>query len=238
MFHFLRPSRLFAFISDIHLERWSKNTYTYPIFNAYKTRGLFLAGDIGWPSMPNYTRFLEYCAYEFPKVFLIAGNHEYDRYKVSDYWIVEETIREIVAKIPNKNVVFLQNEKYQLCENYTILGSTLWSDRVNTELHETSVAWLKNEIQRENKPKHQFIVMTHYVPTQMLIEPHYVNNYKNHRNFYSNLEYLIKPPVAHWICGHSHSIQEKKCNSVSLHMNCDPKAKEVKYLELPPIATR
>jgi predicted MPP superfamily phosphohydrolase len=238
MFHFLRPSRLFAFISDIHLERWSKNTYTYPIFNSFKTRGIFLAGDIGWPSMPNYARFLEYCAFEFPKVFIIAGNHEYDRYKLSDYWIVEETIREIVAKIPNKNVVFLQNEKYELCENYSILGSTLWSERVNSDLHEKSVEWLKSEIEEERKNNREVIILTHHVPTRLLIEPHYVNNYKNYRNFYSNLEYLIKPPVAHWICGHSHSIQEKICNSVTLHMNCDLKGKEVKYLELPPITTR
>lgn len=254
MFHFLRASRLFAYISDIHLERWPKNTftycYTYPIFNSHKTRGLFLAGDIGRPSMPNYARFLEYCAFEFPKVFLIAGNHEYDRYKVSEYWIVEETIREIVEKIPNQNVVFLQNEKYDLCQDYSILGTTLWSERVNGELHKESVTWLKSEIERESqsqnqsqnediqdKRKRSLIVMTHHVPTKLLIEERYINNYKNHRNFYSNLEYLIKPPVAHWICGHSHSIQEKTYNSVSLHMNSEPKTNEVKYLELPAIAT-
>ena len=65
-----------------------------------------------------------------------------------------------------------------------------------------------------------------------LIQTYFVFNKK------ANLEYLIKPPVAHWICGHSHSIQEKICNSVTLHMNCDLKGKEVKYLELPPITTR
>jgi len=50
---------------------------------------------------------------------------------------------------------------------------------------------------------HTAIVVTHYLPTEQLLEPEYQG--ERWRSCYaSNVEYLIRSPVKVWICGHGH----------------------------------
>ena len=67
-----------------------------------------------------------------------------------------------------------------------------------------------------------------------MIEDFYIKKYKTHRNFYSNLEYLIDRPISHWICGHSHSVQTVIINNIEVHMNCfgNPVKKNTNILDL------
>lgn len=227
-------SRVYAHISDIHLEKWLP--YHKPKFRHQippeQTYGILMSGDIGYPHMSNYRDFLHMTSNTFPNVYLISGNHEYD--KASPISYIDDTISEIVEKIPNKNVYFLNNTNFKLSNSYSLLGTTLWSQRVKTELFEKNVEWLKENIEDVKNNNKKCVVMTHHTPSKLMIEDFYIKKYKSHRNFYSNLEYLIDRPISHWICGHSHSIQTVIINNIEVHMNCfgNPVKKNTNILDL------
>jgi len=68
------------------------------------------------------------------------------------------------------------------------------------------------------------IVMTHYLPTYKLILEQFQNN-RNIDRFATNLDYLIKPPVKYWLCGHTHCRYETKINGVNIGVNSYTKMK-------------
>lgn len=206
---------LYAYISDVHLERWHPQIiptikHTIP---PCETKGLVLAGDIGNPFQTNYRNFLKLCAETYKQVYFTTGNHEYDKHTNA---AVEKQVVSIADEI--ENLHYLQNT-VAIMEDEMLFGSTLWSNRVQPGLHLDAKNALLDAIEEARMAEVNLLVMTHYVPSRQLIEPRY-RNYKNHRNFYSDLENLMEPPVVCWICGHSHSIQTKKINNVFLGMNC------------------
>ena len=72
----LKSISLIQYVSDLHLEKKINNRSIIA-----KKPYLILAGDIGYPFQNNYKNFLLHMSYIFNKVFLIAGNHEYDLLK-------------------------------------------------------------------------------------------------------------------------------------------------------------
>ncbi len=220
--------RKFKYISDLHLER-VKGNYFPKISNNSNANTLFIAGDLGNPFHKNYKSFLKYSSGNFDKIFLITGNHEYyhkDMKKVLD---VDNKINDIVNDIPN--VSFL-NRTCGEVDDYMVLGTTLWADgfrhyenggklsnfgKFAYNRHKSDVRWLRNNIFNKNINK-KLIVMTHYLPTYQLI----LNKFRNHKNldrFATDLDYLIKPPVKYWICGHTHCQYETKINNVNFGIN-------------------
>ena len=63
---------LTQYISDLHLEK------NFPRNIKAEKPFLILAGDIGYPFQKSYVDFLQSLSYQFDKVFIITGNHEYD----------------------------------------------------------------------------------------------------------------------------------------------------------------
>ncbi len=206
------------YISDIHLERRS----SFPLIKP-RSNYLALLGDIGHPRKPLYNDFLKYCSINWNKVFLISGNHEHYDSGLS----TDSDINNIVSKY--NNVYYLNNSKINV-DNYLILGTTLWykpleKDRnyqIINKKHDDSLEFLHHnldfssaKIDREdqdpplnlNSSNKNVIVLSHHLPSYKLIIPKY------HTPFYkplqyryaTNLEYMIKPPVKAWLCGHSHS---------------------------------
>ncbi len=213
---FLRNSKhLFSlqYISDIHLEKHS----SFPLIKP-KSNYLALLGDIGHPRKSLYNDFLKYCSINWNKVFLISGNHEHYGSGMS----TDTDINNIVFKY--NNVYYLNNSTFIL-DNYLILGTTLWYKPLGNERnfkeidkkHDNSLTFLRNNL---NSSKN-IIVLSHYLPSYKLIVPKY------HTAFYkplqyryaTDLEYMIKPPIKAWLCGHSHSQINMNINRVYCGIN-------------------
>ena len=208
--------RSLQYVSDIHLETRS-GFLKIPI----KSNNLALLGDIGDPFKPNYRDFLQYCSYNFENVFLIAGNHEFWHHKQPHQKVVDQ-ISNLAAK---SNVKFLNDSEAKLYD-YTILGSTLWTPFTYSIYHKKCVSYLEKRIEDKDK----VIVLSHYLPSFKLITSEYQTEewLKFHKNYASDLEYLIRNPIYAWLCGHSHCIYETNINGVSCRINAVGYSNEVK----------
>ena len=223
------------YISDIHLEHKSNFPKIQPIEN-----NLALLGDIGNPFKDNYKEFLKYTSNKWEHIFLLTGNHEYwhEKYNMDD---VDNKIKDLVSVFPN--ITFLNNNKYEF-SNCTILGTTLWSQindvpkrKIGDDLyihrnsqsitykglnllHYNSVNWLKKKLKEEKSHKN-VVVLTHHLPSYSLIVDKYRKGYYKlyHDRFASHLDYMIKPPIRAWLCGHSHSVNEVNINGVHCAIN-------------------
>ena len=121
---------IFQLLSDIHLElvgdvRVIKAMAPY----------LFLAGDITNVNHKSFSKFFKYCNDNWIKTFYIPGNHE--------YYSKSNTIHEIKNKMnkyfeDNKlnNIVFMDNNTYEIEPNIFIIGSTFWTPAPNDTHHQ------------------------------------------------------------------------------------------------------
>ena len=145
-------------ISDIHTEFFISKAYKNDIdifcnklfkkkHNYSKKNILCLCGDIGYPELNNYKKFLKICNNNFDKTFVISGNHEYYNFD-SDIKLINDADDQdkiIMMKIKSNplsmseknniieeicngldNTYFLNNKMVKY-ENALFIGCTLWS---------------------------------------------------------------------------------------------------------------
>ena len=191
---------------------------------------LVLAGDIcSYEKRQKLKPFLEYCAANWDKIFMVAGNHEYYAYKTPTSRI-EEWLKEECAAFPN--IHFLQKETYNLEDKYTIIGATLWTN-INPEidyeayaqmndfkkitnndgtpfkpadsrkLYEEHTKYIVKEINKALEDGHIPIVITHHLPSPALIDAKYADSPLNSCYASPFLDYLYDTPSI-WFYGHSH----------------------------------
>ena len=83
-----KANSLLQYSSDLHLEKGFKRII-YP-----SKPYLVLAGDIGYPDDITYKNFLFEMSFLFDKVFVISGNHEFDKLlDKSELFPIEEKIK-------------------------------------------------------------------------------------------------------------------------------------------------
>lgn len=237
-----------TYLSDTHLEFYDHPISYDTLMDVDTTNTtnkdiLCLAGDIGYPEMISYQTFLEYVSKHYKYVFVIAGNHEYYQTKQSVNKSIQTT-NEMIKQICSHftNVHFLCETSYYIEEyDLHILGTTLWSDysdeQINynyndfrkihnmslygymNRLHELSVCFLKNELEKYKNDTSKVLVMTHHMPSFELIDPKYKDSGMNDL-FATNLHKLFHEyKIDHWICGHSHTSVEKKIENTNVWMN-------------------
>ena len=231
-----------TYLSDIHLEFY-KRTIPYGI-NLKRGDILCLAGDIGDPESDLYFTFLAYCSPLFKYVFIIAGNHEYYKTPAHPQKTISNTNQKI-TQICNqfRNVIFLCESSVYVPEyNLHVIGTTLWTESGDdmddmyqyndfqkihdmgmcgymNRLHETSLLFLKDELQKHKHDGSTVLVLTHHLPSFQLIAPQYKNSGMNHL-FATNLDDLFRDyTIHHWICGHSHSPVQKTIENTKVWMN-------------------
>jgi predicted phosphohydrolase len=231
-----------TYLSDVHLEFY-KRTIPYGI----DLKGgdiLCLAGDIGYPESDLYFTFLAYCSPLFKYVFIIAGNHEYYKTSTHPLKTIHSTTQNIIEACKQfRNVHFLSNSSFYIPEyNLNVLGTTLWTggeiDRDDMyeyndfqkihgmtmpgqmeRLHETSLLFLKEELQKHKEDGSTVLVLTHHLPSFQLIDPQYKDSGMNHL-FATNLDYLFRDyTIHHWIGGHSHCPMKKTIENTKVWMN-------------------
>lgn len=230
-----------AFVSDIHAADPHHPAFRNPLPRIAPVHGsLLLCGDIGLPTEPRFAAFFRQIAPDFDRIFFVPGNHEYDcsclfdPTKVARY---RPALQEVCAGIPN--LVLLDNAAVQVDANTRLLGTTLWSDPDPDLLYRRRVSpanpfhankkWLHDAMRptttsdsasasASSPPSPQsaaqrFIVASHFVPTEALIEPRF-RALPSHasRLFWSDLEEEFMgedTAIDGWICGHTHSIRRE-----------------------------
>jgi hypothetical protein len=183
-------------VSDLHLE----NPSAYDIFEVTPHAPyLALLGDIGVVEDAGFFTFIETQLAQFHVVFLLLGNHEpwqstwsRTRLKISEFSDSvknRRTLNEAAAK-PLGDFVFLDQTRYDLSPEVTILGCTLWSniaeeykERVSFGIndfyyigdwnvedhnsrHREDVEWLNSQIMQiaASEPERKIAIWTHYSP--------------------------------------------------------------------------
>lgn len=214
------------YISDLHIDIKPNIPNIIP-----KSDLLCICGDIGLPTHPHYDQLLFDVKNKFEKVFIVAGNHEYDCSCLYEEDLVNK-YKPILVDLCKQydNVFLLDNTVHQITPTTIIAGTTLWTNlqyilnkypndpRYNEHIAEfnKNLEWIKSVLETN----HDVLMMTHFVPTFELIEPHYLSRGLGATNWFaSDLDSIIKDPIIGWICGHTHSILEKKINGIYCGVN-------------------
>lgn len=231
-----------TYLSDVHLEFY-KRTIPYG-FDLIGGDILCLAGDIGYPESELYFTFLSYCSPLFKYVFIVAGNHEYYKTVTHPLKTIQNTNQKIIDSCKHYcNVHFLSESAFYIPEyNLNVLGTTLWTggevdlddmyqyndfQKIHSmglegymqRLHETSLLFLKDELQKHKHDGSKVLVLTHHLPSFQLIDPQYKESGMNHL-FATNLDDLFRDyTIHHWICGHSHFPIQKIIENTKVWMN-------------------
>ena len=215
-------------LSDLHLEFGS--------FDAGEGDVLILAGDIvnvkemqkDSPQGKYYIKFLEKCANNYKKVFMVLGNHEH---YFND---IEKTAKALKTfiDVEGSTITLLDNSKEEF-NGVTFVGATLWTDydKENPdaklaglgamtdyhviekgdegklvpndviELHKQSVAYLDEELKTISGP---VVVVTHHAPHPTSLSGDYVDD-ELAPAYYSDLTTFIQThDIDVWCHGHIH----------------------------------
>jgi len=184
--------KYFQYVSDLHLEKGFKRN-----INARKPY-LILGGDIGYSHQQSYKDFLLEVSTSFDKVFIISGNHEYDKTNISE---TEDKIRNICDM--RNNLLYLQKDTHKIYKNIYIAGCTFWSilPKSKKNNHLEHVNWLTNTL--KSNPQNNYIVATHHCPLYECLNIKYDKTNPNY--FASDQTDIIKlQNMLVWIYGHSH----------------------------------
>lgn len=210
------------YVSDLHVDCKQQ----LPIIHQ-ETDYLIVAGDIGVVNHKHVKLFITDCSKKYKKTFIVAGNHEYNCSAIYNYEKINH-YKPILKQLCDlyDNVYLLDNQCYEI-NNLVIAGTTLWSspyiiNKENLLQHHqeyvNNVTWIENLCKKHINKK--IVMVSHYVPTFKLIDPKYIQlGPMTNSLFTSNLEYLIKPPIVAWICGHTHSVLEVNINGIYCGVN-------------------
>ena len=162
---------------------------------------------------------------------------------------IEKQIEVVFSKYTNCH--YLQKGQFDIPNtNYTVIGCSLWvyipsykiidclsylndvnyisidgtrrlSPHDITDLHDDHCGWLLRKLEYLESLGRKAIVLTHHMPTKLLINENYINDPRNYL-FYTELTgHLKSKALKAWICGHSHANRRVLYNNgVELMMNC------------------
>lgn len=200
-------------------------------FNPY-SHGAF--ADLGRKQqrVATFRDFLKRCAFQFPHVIYVAGNHEFYHGK----WVKGiQYLRDECAKFPN--VHFLERDSVKI-DDVTFLGGTLWTDMnkhdpltlhavrdmmndfriikndakeftplkpADTVIrHRETLAYIKSVIAERHDEK--FVVVGHHSPSYQSVHETYKSEYLMNGAYHSDLSEFIMdhPQIKLWTHGHTH----------------------------------
>ncbi len=200
-------------------------------FNPY-SHGAF--ADLGRKQqrVARFRDFLKRCAFQFPNVIYVAGNHEFYHGK----WVKGiQYLRDECAKFPN--VHFLERDSIKI-DDVTFVGGTLWTnmnkgdpltlhavrdmmndfriikndDKGYTNLkpadtvirHRETLDYIRSVIAERHDEK--FVVVGHHSPSFQSVHESYRNEHLMNGAYHSDLSEFIldHPQIKLWTHGHTH----------------------------------
>jgi predicted phosphodiesterase len=193
-----KANSLLQYSSDLHLEKGFKR-----IIHPSKPY-LVLAGDIGYPEDINYKNFLLEMSFLFDKIFVVSGNHEFDKLlDKRELFPIEEKIKNICNM--RNNLFYLQKSEHLLDKenNIYLAGCTLFSElpRVKTHIHVDHTKWLFDTVNKNHNKN--YVIATHHCPTIQLLKGKYHNFLPK---YFVSEQYDVysRNNVIMWIYGHTH----------------------------------
>jgi hypothetical protein len=200
-------------------------------FNPY-SHGAF--ADLGRKQqrVARFRDFIKRCAFQFPHVVYIAGNHEFYNGK---FHKGIQYLRDECAKFPN--VHFLERDCVKI-EDVTFIGGTLWTDmnkgdpltlhavrdmmndfriikndeKGYTNLkpadtvvrHRETLDYIRTVIAERHDEK--FVVVGHHSPSHQSVHESYRNEHLMNGAYHSDLSEFIldHPQIKLWTHGHTH----------------------------------
>ena len=176
-------------MSDLHLETHpSYSSFTFPQTAPY----LALLGDIGHVADNQLFSFLESQLNRYSIVFFLLGNH--DPYHLS-FRIAKAKICDFQRKMKKRSLlgelIFLDQTRYDITSDLTILGCTLfsrispkeefaiesrmvdfkdilkWTVDDHNAAHRSDPAWLNDQVSKmaQHEPHRKIAIFTHHSPT-------------------------------------------------------------------------
>lgn len=176
--------------------------------------------------------FLKRCAFQFPHVIYVAGNHEFYHGK----WVKGvQYLRDECAKFPN--VHFLERDSVKI-DDVTFLGGTLWTDMnkgdpltlhavrdmmndfriikndakgftnlkpADTVIrHRETLDYIRSVVAERHDEK--FVVVGHHSPSYQSVHESYRNEHLMNGAYHSDLSEFIldHPQIKLWTHGHTH----------------------------------
>lgn len=222
-------------LSDLHLEA----PKSYDVFEVTPTAPcLALIGDIGCVKDDGYLPFIERQLAQFRVVFLLLGNHE----PYHSSWVdVKQKLRQFEQETRGKHTdgsfgsfIFLDQTRYDLSNDITILGCTLfsnilpsqsesvsfglndfyhiedWTVEHHNEAHIADLGWLNAQVKSlmELESHRKIIILTHHNPTTSpkALDPEHAQS-KISSGFSSDLSGEVcwtSQNVKVWAFGHTH----------------------------------
>ena len=178
-------------------------------------------------------------------------NKIHTRWKYKAPRTINETEEDIGTLFKNySNVHFLQKKSFEIPNtDYVILGCTLWTHieekhyveayySLNdfnyickdgkrfsvedlVELHQEHANWILESLQNLESLNKKAIVLTHHLPTSLIINSKYIGHPKNYLYYSELTTQLDNPALKGWICGHSHASSKIIYRKgVTVMMNC------------------
>lgn len=226
-------------LSDLHLEA----PKGYDLFDITPAAPyLALVGDIGCVKDADYFPFIQRQLSKFKAVFLLLGNHEPYH---SNWTTVKEKVlrfeketREKHAPGSHGSFIFLDQTRYDLSSDTTILGCTLyshilpsqanhvssglndfyqiddWTVEQHNEAHAADLDWLNSQVKAiaEREPHRKIIILTHHSPTiaSQAVDPAHAN---------SNISSGFSSDLSRDVCWTSLSVKVWAFGHT--HFNCD-----------------
>lgn len=233
-------------LSDLHLE--------FGNFDAGEGDVLILAGDIvnvkemteGTPQGKYYISFLEKCANNYNKVFLVLGNHE------SYGGNVDKTVKKLreITDVEGSTITVLDNS-VETYEGVNFIGATLWTNydegnaskmqtakkamtdyyvitegdpeeplvpSVTIKKHDETIAYLTETLPTLEG---QTVVITHHAPHPQSLSGDYVDDNLS-AAYHSDLTTFIennKESIQYWCHGHIHHTNDYNVSGVRVLSN-------------------
>ncbi|PGH01976.1 hypothetical protein GX51_04908 [Blastomyces parvus] len=185
----------FQILSDLHLESPAAyDIFEIPLSNATH---LALLGDIGNVRDPGFFSFIKAQLCKFQTIFFLLGNHEpYHSSWAETRLQLNEFSREVQQHAEHNptlglgKFIFLDQTRYDVSDNMTVLGCTLYShvsteqeERVSFGLndfyyidgwtiedhnkaHAADLAWLNSQVATisTSEPERSIVIFTHHSP--------------------------------------------------------------------------
>ncbi|KAI9733669.1 MAG: hypothetical protein M1834_003271 [Cirrosporium novae-zelandiae] len=226
-------------LSNLHLEA----PKSYDIFEiAPVAPCLALLGDIGCIQDDGYFSFIERQLTKFKVVFILLGNYEpYHSSWATAKQKIQQFERETREKYTDESFgifIFLDQTRYDLSSDITILGCTLfsnilasqsesvsfglndfyyidnWSVARHSEAHMEDLNWLNAHVKSitECEPHRKIIILTHYCPTisSQAVDPAHAD---------SRISSAFSSDLADEVCWTSQSVKVWAFGHT--HFNCD-----------------
>lgn len=236
--YFYNYSGKIQIISDIHLE-YISNVKDIPIIKKYAPY-LAILGDIGDAYKPNYEYFLKLQSEQFEKIFIVLGNHCFYN-KKKTYLEILNQIKEVISRF--NNIILLNQDTYDISENTTLIGCTLWCDiDPNIQFAINDFRYITLSINKTNDHRESLDIDTykkwHFSDLEfikksieyfkntnkkLIILTHHAPsrimagkyfNSKYDSAFTNDLEYLFINPIIAFASGHIHSNVDTYINGI------------------------